>query len=538
LKKQLRVEQLEGRDVPAAVVSTPTEAFSWVLINEMRQDPAGFANQLNGLRNGTIPSAFGFTKSDPVVADLNRLLQYSIYPSHYGTALKMLRSAAPTGPLGWDDTLADRADIHTAWMKTHAFEHTGVDGANKGYVAGYRTSYNGGSPDQWGYSGQYYWWGENIGYTYGLMTSSKAAFSAGQIGRIGFQERAAFIDTVSYVLEVNSPNMAHLEQLIAPDGGPANGHPQFNAVGMNLEFYEGPAELRDGLAEATISTHRLGLYQPGGTGGFITGVAYKDANGNGTYDAGEGIGATLQFSGPATFTETLDRLSTQGMSSNYVPNGTYAVTATAADGTPLGTHMVTINNRNAWFAFRQTSSSARPIAAPATSPSATTAVRPTVSWNPIPDAVGYQVRLINKATGIGVFPGATSLGTSWSATADLVPGTAYRVAIRPLFADRDGTWSPFADFKVDVPIASGPVGITRSATPAFTWTGVAGAARYVIIIDDLTTGQRVATVRTTDTNWMPSVKLANGHNYRWQVSARNVAGLGMWSMPMDFQVRI
>ena len=317
--------------MPAAMVSTPTEAFSWVLINELRQDPAGFANQLDALRKGTIPSAFGFSKSDPVVADLNRLLQYSTYPGHYGSALKILRSTVPVGPLGWDDTLASRADMHTAWMKTHAFEHTGVNAPNPTYVAGFPTSYKSGSPDQWGYSGQFYWWGEDIGYTYGLMVSSKAAFSAGTIGRVGFQERAAFIDTVSYVLEVNSPDMAHLEQLIAPDGGPANGKPQFNAVGMNLEFYEGPNEVRDGLGEATISTHRFGFYQPGGSGGFITGVAYKDANGNGFYDAGEGIGATLRFSGPTTFTESLNRITTQGVSSNYVPNGTYTVTATAAE---------------------------------------------------------------------------------------------------------------------------------------------------------------------------------------------------------------
>ncbi|MDA4833969.1 hypothetical protein NY536_21255, partial [Enterobacter hormaechei] len=78
-------------------------------------------------------------------------------------------------------------------------------------------------------------WGEDIGYTYGLMANSKAAFAAGKFGRVGFQERAAFIDTVSYILEVNSPDMAHLEQLLRPDGGPDTGTPMFNAVGMDLQ---------------------------------------------------------------------------------------------------------------------------------------------------------------------------------------------------------------------------------------------------------------------------------------------------------------
>ncbi|HEX3146930.1 MAG TPA: hypothetical protein VHR66_02545 [Gemmataceae bacterium] len=137
-----------------------------------------------------------------------------------------------------------------------------------------------------------------------------------------------------------------------------------------------------------------------------------------------------------------------------------------------------------------------------------------------------------------MFPGATALGTAWTAASDLVPGTAYQVAVRPLFADRDGAWSPVANFTVAVPTASGPMGLINAARPDFTWTGVAGATRYVIIIDDLTTGQRVATVRTTDTNWMPGFNLTNGHNYQWQIAARNAAGLGMWSPPMEFQVRV
>jgi hypothetical protein len=141
-----------------------------------------------------------------------------------------------------------------------------------------------------GYAGQYYWWGEDIGYTYGLMANSKAAYTAGRFGRVGFQERAVFIDTVSYLLEVNSPDFAHLQQLLRPAGGPDTGTPQFNAIGMDIQFYEGPYETRDGLGEATISTHRLGLSRHGAAGGFLSGVVYTDVNENGAFDAGEGPG--------------------------------------------------------------------------------------------------------------------------------------------------------------------------------------------------------------------------------------------------------
>jgi hypothetical protein len=540
MTRTLRLEPLDARELPSVTVSSPAEAFSWVLVNQLRQDPVGFANQLDGLRRGTVPSAFGFSRSDPVVADINRLIGYSTYPSHYRDALNMLRSATPTGPLGWDDVLEDRAHVHTEWMKTHAFEHTGQDHPQKWYVAGFRTSYTGGDPDQWGYApGRYYWWGEDIGYTYGLMANSKAAFAAGRFGRIGFQERAAFIDTVSYVLEVNSPDMYHLQQLLRPDGGPDTGTPQFNAVGMDVQFYEGPLEVRDGLGEATISTHRFGLYRPGGSGGFITGVAYRDVNNNGWFDAGEGIGATLNFSGPATFTETLDRLGSQGVSSNYVPDGTYTVTATAADGTPLGTQTVTIADHNGWFAFRQTGSLLQASPALVTSPTGTSGVRPTVTWAPVPDAVGYLIRVNNTTTGaVNLFPGATSLGNAWTPPVDLVPGFAYRVSVRPLFSDHDGAWGPASDFKVDVPKLTGLSGLVNTVSPSFGWIGPIGATRYVLVLDDLTAGKRVATVATTGQNWYPPTPLLDGHVYRWRVSAKNASGLGLWSPATDFRVDV
>jgi hypothetical protein len=537
---RLHLEPLEGRDVPAVTVSAPTEAFAWVLVNEMRQDPAGFAGQLDGLRRGTVASAFGFSSSDPVVGDLKRLLAYSAYPGHYGQALQMLRSAPRVGALGWDDTLESRAEVHTAWMKTHAFEHTAQDHASKTYVAGFNTGYRGGDPDQWGYSGQYYWWGEDIGYTYGLLANSKAAYAAGKIGRVGFQERAAFIDTVSYVLEVNSPDMDHLIQLLRPDGGPETGTPQFNAIGMDFQTYEGPAEVRDGLGEATISTHRLGLAHRGQAGGFLSGIVYRDANGNGAFDAGEGIGATLAFAGPRSFTETLDPLLTQGVSSNYVPNGTYVVTATAADGTPLGARTVTIANGNGWFEFGATTPAIQSrVLATVTAPVGTSGVRPTVTWSPVAGAVGYQVRLANLTTGrVSVFPGASALGPSWSPPIDLIPGYNYRATVRPLFADHDGPWGPGGDFAVGKPTLTGPQGPTASASPAFSWTGVAGATRYVLVLDDLTTGRRRATVRTTDLNWTPSMPLVAGHAYRWQVAARNSAGFGTWALPWTFRVTV
>src|SRR5262245_6438263 len=112
MRTRLRLELLDARDLPAFTLDQPAEAFSFVLVNELRRDPAAFADELDGLRRGTVSSAFGFAKTDPVVADLGRLLQYSTWPGHYALALKTLRSSAPIGPLGWDDLLEEHAGLH------------------------------------------------------------------------------------------------------------------------------------------------------------------------------------------------------------------------------------------------------------------------------------------------------------------------------------------------------------------------------------------------------------------------------------------
>lgn len=630
MRQRLHVELLEGRDIPAVTVDTPTEAFSWVLVNEMRRDPAGFANQLDGLRKGTVASAFGFSKSDPVVGDLRRLLQYSSFPGHYGQAMQIMRSATPTGPLGWDDLLEDRAGVHNDWMRSHDFEHTGQDLPHKTYIPGYNSGYKGGDPDTWGYQGQYYWWGEDIGYTFGLMANSKAGYLAGRFGRVGFQERAAFIDTVSYMLEVNSPDMAHLDELLAPDHGPDINSRQFNAVGMDLDFYEGPYETRDGFGEATISTHRFGLYRPGGSGGFLTGVSFRDDNSNAHYDAGEGLGVTISVTGPSSFTETLDRLSTHGIFSRYVPNGTYTVSAVAANGANLGSRTVSINNSNGWFDFAAPAQVAAATRATVTAPVGSAGVRPTVTWTEIADAVGYEVRLTNRTTGrLNVYPGATTTTTSWTPPTDLIPGHSYTVVVRPLLAHLNGEWSPAWDFavaapkpigpgvnatklrpsiswnavpgakaydvrvndltagRIDIfagqrttgtnwappadlvsgrsyavrvravnslnmglwgpgesfsiarPTLNGPAGSINSLQPSFGWSAIEGASRYIIAVDDLTTGRTSLYYQsTTSTSWQPPGDLVNGHSYRWHVSAYNAASLGRWSLASEFRVEL
>jgi hypothetical protein len=538
MKIRLRLDALEAREMPAVTIGDPSEAYSWMLINEMRRDPADFADRLDGLRRGTMESAFGFSRTDPVIRDLRRLLNYARWPAHYQQAMDFLRAAPPVGPLAWDDVLFDRAENHVDWMRTHSFEHTAQDHERKRYIPGFRTGYRGGDPDTWGYNpGLYHWWGENIGYTYGLMANSKAAYSAHRFGQVGFHQRAAFIDTISYILEVNSPDMAHLEQLLRSDAAPDAGSPHYNAIGVDVDYFEGPYETRDGLGEATISTHRLGLYRPGGSGGFLTGAIFRDGNGNGSFDAAEGTDATVVVTGPVTFTDSISRLGSHGVYSRYVPNGTYVISAATRDGITLGTTTLTINSANTWFEFRDTRPPSEQAELTIRPPDAPVRLRPVLSWNEMPDAVSYEIRLADRSTKrANIFPGTKTSVPAWQPPIDLVPGRSYRALLRPIRPYMDGEWVT-ADFRVETPVVAAPPTVD-ALRPVIQWTAVPGAAAYDLILRDRASGRRIAfvSVDAAATSWTPPADLVSGRDYSVKVRALNNAGLGRWGSAATFTV--
>src|SRR4029078_174614 len=99
-----------------------------------------------------------------------------------------------------------------------------------------------------------------------------------------------------------------LQNLPARDSGTAPTLPLFNAIGLDTDLFEAPGyETLDGIGEAYLSTHRLGLFRPGNGCGFIGGIAFEDHNGNSYYDVGEGSNVTVDVRNPTGggFTDTL-----------------------------------------------------------------------------------------------------------------------------------------------------------------------------------------------------------------------------------------
>jgi hypothetical protein len=537
MKSVLRLEGFEDRIVPAVAIDSAYETYAWVLINTLRQNPAAFANNLQGLVNGTVNSAFGFAKTDPVITDLKAMINGAGVPANYAASLNLMRATTAAGPLAWDELLEDRAGSHNDWMKANGFAHTGTTGTRT-VIPGFSVN-NTAPADTWGYpTGRYSSWGENIGWAAGSARNTKTGYNSSAFGLAGLQEREAFLDTVAYMLELNSDSLGHLKNLLGRDAGSSVTLPSFNAIGMDEDLYEAPSqyEVHDGVPEAWVSTHRLGLYRPNGTGGFVTGIVFDDANGNRYYDAGEGSSVVVDVrdAGGNGFTDTLTPTH-HGAFAEYVANGTYTVTI-SANGQTLGTRTVTVNNSNAWVELNATVPDPKPILNGPTGPQAT--LRPSVSWNAVTGATGYEVRTDDlTAHATNIFHNAAASGTSWAPPADLVSGRAYRVWVRATFGGSAGPWSDPRDFSVALPARSGPTGTVAGLRPTFSWTPIAGAT-YDLRIDDVSAARNniFPGLTVAGTTWDATADLVSGRTYRWQVRARNADGWGAWGPAGTFVV--
>jgi hypothetical protein len=536
MKTFLRVQQCEDRLAPAAAIDSAPETYAWTLVNHLRQNPAAFADSLHGLVNGTVDAALGYSKADPVVSDLQAMVNRASYPANYPAALALMRSTPAAGPLAWDETAERRAGVHVEWMKANGFAHTGSTGPRNA-IPGFASN-NSAPTDTWGYGPPTYQsWGENIGWAVGSLSASKAAYNSGGLTLTGLQQRAAFLDTVAYILELNSGGLGHLQSLLGRDSGSSASLPSFNVMGADSDLYEAPAlyETQDGVPEAWLSTHRFGLYRPNGTGGFAAGVVYQDANTNGFFDAGEGAVVTVDIRDAAGrgVTDTLTP-SDHGAFSEYLANGTYTVRV-SANGALLATRAISISNNNAWTGIAVSGLDRPTVTGPAGTQGR---LRPTVTWAPTAGATAYQVRIDDLSASVSnLFPTAATTDVSWSPPSDLVSGRNYSVLVRALRGTAPGPWSSPAAFSIAMPTVTGPTATVGTLRPTLTWNGVPGAT-YLVRVNDPAAGLRdiFPGAVTTATSWTVPADLASGRLYRWQVRAVNADGFGAWTPLAAFSV--
>ncbi|MBX9678123.1 MAG: hypothetical protein K2X38_05110 [Gemmataceae bacterium] len=172
--------------------------------------------------------------------------------------------------------------------------------------------------------------------------------------------------------------------------------------------------------------------------------------------------------------------------------------------------------------------------------------QPAFSWSAVTGADKYDVWVDDLTAGkSAVLRNQSVNGTTWTPSGTLESGRTYRWWVRGIDSTgtNRGTWSSSLDFTISAvatPTPTGPNGVAVNAGLAFTWNAAAGADKYDVWVDNLSTGQSqvLRNQNVAGTAWTPGVSLQEGQTYRWWVRGMDNSGTnkGSWSVYQDFKV--
>jgi uncharacterized protein YkwD len=221
-------------------------------------------------------------------------------PAAYGTSIGLdLSGVAPSQPLAFDMRLIQAARDHSQDMNNRAyFDHNTPEGIDPGQRL------------------------TSVGFPWVSWGESLAA---------GFPTTAAALQGL--IVDAGIPDLGHRRHLLAMD---ATFRPQ-GQVGVGIVNGSGPYGTYYTIDSAATANTRP----------FITGVVFNDANHNGKYDVGEGLGGvTITVAGVGSVAS----FDSGGYSLQVAP-GTYTVTASGgALGAPV-TRVVTVGSSNVRLNF-------------------------------------------------------------------------------------------------------------------------------------------------------------------------------------------
>ncbi|MEQ9412041.1 MAG: GEVED domain-containing protein [Fuerstiella sp.] len=229
----------------------------------------------------------------------------------------------------------------------------------------------------------------------------------------------------------------------------------------------------------------------------------------------------LQIQSTLTGQTVLQDLNIAGTASSYavtsaLPIGSYRVRVRAIEDTTLQV--------GDWSAFQLFTVNTAPVI---TAPIGAIAnARPTVSWNAVPGAATYDVRISNiTENNVPLLTLSGLTGTSTTLTQTLPLGE-YTVEVRGVSSQGfAGSWAAPETFVVAIPsVVSQPTGREPDSTPTIVWSAVNGADNYTVEIVSTATGQIVyqATGLTTTQHTVPGGSALPLGNYEVRIRANNV----------------
>jgi hypothetical protein len=156
---------------------------------------------------------------------------------------------------------------------------------------------------------------------------------------------------------------------------------------------------------------------------------------------------------------------------------------------------------------------------------------PTFAWREVPGAESYHLEVVDAATGDSALNTFVLPGSSLVPGRPLVPGREYRWKMQALRGTKVGPDSEELGFVcnsasgLEAPKPTGPVGDVEGGLPTFSWSAVAGADSYRLLVADLQTGASVLEDTVAGTTFTTPAPLSTGSRYRWHVRAQR-AGVG------------
>jgi hypothetical protein len=169
--------------------------------------------------------------------------------------------------------------------------------------------------------------------------------------------------------------------------------------------------------------------------------------------------------------------------------------------------------------------------------------KPTFSWTASAGADHYSLIVHDDNTGASPIIVPNVNGTSYVATAAqaLTPGHRFTMSVYAISANsrtNSLATQTFSLAALPMPTLTSPIAGTKASPLRFTWSAVAGAARYYLYVVDDTTG----TVAISNPNIMVNSfslasPLTRGHKYTWRVAVVSTNNLfGIWSAAQDFKI--